>query len=35
VRLAGGGSSTLSAESRKRIAAVNQPVTLQVFTTPT
>src|SRR2546426_11547688 len=35
VRLVGGGRSSLSEESRKRIAAVDRPVTLQVFTTPT
>ena len=35
VLLAGGRSSTLSEPSRQRIAAVNQSVTLQVFTTPT
>ena len=35
VLLAGGRPSTLSERSRERIAAVNQRVTLQVFTTPT
>jgi alkyl hydroperoxide reductase subunit AhpF len=35
VLLAGGRSSALSEHSRQRLAAVNQPVTLQVFTTPT
>jgi glutaredoxin-like protein len=35
VLLAGGRSSALSEHSRQRIAAVTQPVTLQVFTTPT
>jgi alkyl hydroperoxide reductase subunit AhpF len=35
VLLAGGRSSTLTERSRQRIAAVNQTVTLQVFTTPT
>jgi alkyl hydroperoxide reductase subunit AhpF len=35
VLLAGGRGSRLSADSHERIAAVNQRVTLQVFTTPT
>ena len=35
VALAGGRGSRLSADSHKLIAAVNQRVTLQVFTTPT
>jgi alkyl hydroperoxide reductase subunit AhpF len=35
VLLAGGRGSTLSERSRERIAAVNQSVTMQVFTTPT
>jgi hypothetical protein len=35
VLLAGGRSSALSEHSRQRLAAVNQPVTLQVFTTLT
>ena len=35
VLLVGGGESTLSAANLKRIAAVDQPVTMQVFTTPT
>jgi alkyl hydroperoxide reductase subunit AhpF len=35
VLLAGGRGSRLSADSHKLIAAVNQPVTMQVFTTPT
>ena len=35
VLLAGGGESQLSHESLARLAAVSQPVTLQVFTTPT
>ena len=33
--LVGGAASTLSAESRTRLAAVDKPVTMQVFTTPT
>ena len=35
VLLVGGGASTLSAESRTLVAAVDAPVTLRVFTTPT
>jgi len=35
VVLAGGGPSQLSEASRERIAAVDKPVTLQVFSTPT
>jgi alkyl hydroperoxide reductase subunit AhpF len=35
VLLAGGRQSTLTCESRSRIAAVDKPVTMQVFTTPT
>ena len=35
VLLAGGRAPQLSPESRRRLAAVNRPVTLQVFTTPT
>jgi alkyl hydroperoxide reductase subunit AhpF len=35
VLLAGGRGSKLSEDSHTRIAAVNQPVTLHVFTTPT
>ena len=35
ILLAGGVPSRLSEKSRTRIAAVNRPVTLQVFTTPT
>jgi alkyl hydroperoxide reductase subunit AhpF len=35
VRLVGGSGSNLSTENRKRIAAVDKPVTMQVFTTPT
>jgi glutaredoxin-like protein len=35
VRLAGGAASHLSEDSRARLAAVNRPMTLQVFTTPT
>jgi alkyl hydroperoxide reductase subunit AhpF len=33
--LVGGAGSNLSDENRKRIAAVDRPVTMQVFTTPT
>ena len=35
VLLAGGGPSHLSQDSRKRLAEVTRPVTMQVFTTPT
>jgi alkyl hydroperoxide reductase subunit AhpF len=35
VLLAGGREPTLSAESRARLAAVDKPVTMRVFTTPT
>ena len=35
VRLAGGGSSHLSDESRALIASVDRPMTMHVFTTPT
>ena len=35
VLLAGGRPSTLSDGSRSRLAAVDKPVTVQVFTTPT
>jgi len=35
VLLVGGRASTLSAESLTRIAAVDRPVTMRVFTTPT
>ena len=35
VLLAGGGAPQLSEASRQRLAAVNRPVTMQVFTTPT
>ena len=35
VLLAGGRAPTLSEESRTRLAAVDRPVTMQVFTTPT
>ena len=35
VLLAGGRPSMLSAESLTRLAAVDKPVTMQVFTTPT
>jgi alkyl hydroperoxide reductase subunit AhpF len=35
VMLVGGAGSHLSEENRQRIAAVDKPMTLQVFTTPT
>jgi alkyl hydroperoxide reductase subunit AhpF len=35
VRLVGGGESSLTAASLARLASVDQPVTMQVFTTPT
>jgi glutaredoxin-like protein len=35
VLLVGGGPSQLSDESRERLARVNQPVTVRVFSTPT
>jgi alkyl hydroperoxide reductase subunit AhpF len=35
VLLAGGGPSKLSERSRQRIASLDRPVTMQVFTTPT
>jgi alkyl hydroperoxide reductase subunit AhpF len=35
IRLVGGAGSTLTDESRRLIAAVEKPVTMQVFTTPT
>jgi alkyl hydroperoxide reductase subunit AhpF len=35
VLLAGGGESSLTEENRARLAAVDKPVTMQVFTTPT
>jgi alkyl hydroperoxide reductase subunit AhpF len=35
VMLAGGRHSNLSDGSRQRIAGVNKPITMQVFTTPT
>jgi alkyl hydroperoxide reductase subunit AhpF len=35
VLLAGGGESMLSPEARTRLASVDKPVTMQVFTTPT
>jgi alkyl hydroperoxide reductase subunit AhpF len=35
VLLAGGGESMLSPEARTRLALVDKPVTMQVFTTPT
>ena len=33
--LVGGRESSLTAETRQRLAAVDQPIALQVFTTPT
>ncbi len=35
VILAGGGESQLTDDNRQRLAAVDKPVTMQVFTTPT
>jgi alkyl hydroperoxide reductase subunit AhpF len=35
VLLVGGGESSLTEDTRKRIAAVDKPVVMQVFTTPT
>jgi len=35
IRLVGGAGSTLTDANRRRIAAVDKPVTMQVFTTPT
>jgi alkyl hydroperoxide reductase subunit AhpF len=35
VLLAGGGESELTEDSRSRLAAVDKPMTMQVFTTPT
>jgi alkyl hydroperoxide reductase subunit AhpF len=35
ILLVGGAGSSLTEENRKRIAAVDKPVTMQVFTTPT
>ena len=35
IRLVGGAGSTLTDDNRRRIAAVDRPVTMQVFTTPT
>jgi alkyl hydroperoxide reductase subunit AhpF len=35
VLLAGGQPSTLTDENRQRLAAVDRPITMQVFTTPT
>jgi alkyl hydroperoxide reductase subunit AhpF len=35
VLLVGGGASTLSEQNRRTVTAVNTPVTIQVFTTPT
>jgi alkyl hydroperoxide reductase subunit AhpF len=35
ILLVGGRESILTAENRQRVAAVDKPVTMQVFTTPT
>src|SRR6185436_52694 len=35
IRLVGGAGSSLTDDNRRRIAAVDTPVTMQVFTTPT
>jgi alkyl hydroperoxide reductase subunit AhpF len=35
VLLVGGGETSLSEENRRRISAVDKPVVMQVFTTPT
>jgi len=35
IRLVGGAGSSLTEANRRRIAAVDRPVTMQVFTTPT
>ena len=35
ILLVGGAGSTLTDDNRRRIAAVDKPVTMQVFTTPT
>jgi alkyl hydroperoxide reductase subunit AhpF len=35
IRLVGGAGSVLTDDNRRRIAAVDTPVTMQVFTTPT
>lgn len=35
ILVAGGAESSLSGASRQRLAAVDQPITLHVFTTPT
>ena len=35
IRLVGGAASSLTEANRQRIAAVDRPVTMQVFTTPT
>jgi alkyl hydroperoxide reductase subunit AhpF len=35
IRLVGGAGSTLTDESRRLIAGIEKPVTMQVFTTPT
>jgi alkyl hydroperoxide reductase subunit AhpF len=35
IRLVGGAGSNLTEANRQRIAAVDRPVTMQVFTTPT
>ena len=35
ILLVGGGGSNLTEKNRQRVAAVDKPVTMQVFTTPT
>jgi alkyl hydroperoxide reductase subunit AhpF len=35
VLLAGGRGTSLTEDNRRRVAAVDQPITMQVFTTPT
>jgi alkyl hydroperoxide reductase subunit AhpF len=35
IRLVGGAASSLTEDNRRRIAAVDTPVTMRVFTTPT
>ena len=35
VRLVGGGASSLTEANRRRIGAVDKPIVMQVFTTPT
>ena len=35
ILLVGGGASNLTERNRQRVAAVDKPVTMQVFTTPT